>query len=213
MSMAYVPEPGDAWGPRGRTTPAMRRTALALALLVLFWASQRVANPWTGWIRAGVVSALATGPTTTSAVLRMVRPVATFVAARSWGAVLDWWLRTEPTPRTAGRVVDTYGWHRRGGGFDFVPGDVIRFPAGAPVRAASTGEVETVRSSPGVVVVRMPSGARLVYAHVQAVQVRVGERVVRGTPIATAGPTPVLVEVRIRGFPANPAPYVAQVLR
>jgi murein DD-endopeptidase MepM/ murein hydrolase activator NlpD len=207
--MAYVPEPGGSWGTGGRSTPAMRRTAAALALLLLFWASQRVPNPWSAWVRATVATALATGPETTTAVVRMARPVATWVAATSWGAVLDWWFRPT-TSSPAGRLVATYGWHRRGGGWTFTPGDVVRVPRGVPIRAATGGRV---RVGGGRIVIRSPSGLRLVYAGLGTIRVRSGDRVTPGTPVATAGTAPVQVELWVRGFPADPAPYVARMLR
>ena len=213
MSMAYVPGPGDAWGPKGRTTPAMRRSAAALALLVLFWASQKVENPYAGGIRAGVASLLATGPTTTTGVLQAVRPLAAFAARQSWGAVMDWWLAAHPRSRPRGEILTTYGWHRRGRGYVFVPGDTVRLSAGTPVRAFAAGVVEVVRRDSGLVVERAPSGTRVVYLHVRAIRVRPGEPVARGSTLAVAGPQPIAVDVVVHGFPANPASYVAQILR
>lgn len=88
-------------------------------------------------------------------------------------------------------------------------------PAGTPVRAARTGTVTVARwvdSYGYTVALKHELGVTSVYAHLSAILVRPGERVVLGQPIGRVGSTgassgPHLhLEVRVRGAAVDPLP-------
>ena len=92
-------------------------------------------------------------------------------------------------------------------------------PAGAPVLAAGAGRV--VHAGPlaggwgNVVVIDHGGGVRTWYAHLSATRVRIGQRVLRGAPIALAGASGrasgshLHFEVRVRGAAVDPRTALA----
>jgi murein DD-endopeptidase MepM/ murein hydrolase activator NlpD len=118
-----------------------------------------------------------------------------------------------------GSIVSGYGWRADpfGEGWKIHWGLDIAAPEGAPVAARAEGNVVFAgwAGSYGLVVV-LEHGRdwHTLYAHLRTVHVRVGDRVRAGAAIGEVGSTgrstgPHLhFEVRYRGFPVDPIPYL-----
>ena len=100
---------------------------------------------------------------------------------------------------------------------DFHPGLDIAAPKGAPVVAAAGGEV--IHAGPAgtygnLIAVRQPDGTETRYAHLAAVDVKVGDKIAAGTHLGAVGSTgrstgPHLhFEVRKAGKAVDPRPFL-----
>ncbi len=104
-----------------------------------------------------------------------------------------------------------------GNGTGFHPGLDIAAGAGTPVVAAAAGEV--IHAGPtgtygNMIAVRLADGTETRYAHLSAVGVKVGDRVLAGSPLGAVGSTgrstgPHLhFEVRRAGKAVDPRPFL-----
>ena len=109
------------------------------------------------------------------------------------------------------RIHPVYGVARMHNGLD------IDAPFGAPIRSAGDGEVvmAEVRGGYGnAVVVDHGNGIATLYAHMAAFTVEPGQRVLQGDILGAVGSTGLSTgphlhwEVRVKGQPVNPLPYV-----
>jgi peptidoglycan hydrolase-like protein with peptidoglycan-binding domain len=100
-------------------------------------------------------------------------------------------------------------------GSRFHPGIDLEASTGTPVGAAAWGRVTWAGSADGygkLVVVAHGSGVRTFYAHLSRIDVRLGQRVARGSRVGLVGATgettgPHLhFEVRVRGAAVDPIP-------
>ena len=118
-----------------------------------------------------------------------------------------------------GSIVSGYGWRADpfGEGWRIHWGLDIAAPEGAPVAARAEGSVVFAgwAGSYGLVVgLEHGRDWHTLYAHLRTVHVRVGDRVRAGAAIGEVGSTgrstgPHLhFEVRYRGFPVDPIPYL-----
>lgn len=156
------------------------------------------------------------GPHLTSAVRRFQRSIglaADGVVGPTTLAALDAAPRTSPIPLVwplLARVADGFG--PRGNRFH--SGIDLPAPLGTPVLAAGAGFVTWAGPRSGgwglLVVLRHEDGVRTMYAHLSAIDVRVGDVVAGGTVIGRVGATgdatgPHLhFEVRVRGAAIDP---------
>ncbi|GBD28935.1 Murein hydrolase activator NlpD [bacterium HR32] len=118
-----------------------------------------------------------------------------------------------------GALVSGYGWRDDpfGEGWHFHSGVDVAAPEGAPVAARADGGVEYAgwASAYGLVVVLAHgSDYQTLYAHLRRIRVQRGDRVRAGQLVGEVGSTgrstgPHLhFEVRYRGVPVDPIPYL-----
>lgn len=90
-------------------------------------------------------------------------------------------------------------------------------PGGSPIVAAMSGRVILARAGSGYgnyIIVDHGNGYATLYAHCSKLLVKKGQRVSRGQQIAKVGSTGASTgnhlhfEVRVKGTPVNPAPYI-----
>jgi len=140
--------------------------------------------------------------------------------------IVDRWNHTPSIPPTAGYLSSPFGirlipFARRNESDDgllgFHSGIDITNAEGTPIQATADGEVEEAgwmeRYGNGVVLSHGP-GVETLYAHMSKVLVKEGQQVVRGDILGEMGRTgnatgPHLhYEVRLKGRPVNPMPYM-----
>jgi murein DD-endopeptidase MepM/ murein hydrolase activator NlpD len=111
-----------------------------------------------------------------------------------------------------GRVLAGFGPQVGGKRLDGVD---IATPAGAPVQAAADGRVVYAGADlPGygkLILVQHEGEWVTAYAHLGAFEAAEGARVKKGETIALAGPLKLHFQVRRRGEPTDPAPYLPPV--
>lgn len=130
-----------------------------------------------------------------------------------------------PITPTWGWLASSYGWRRHpmgGAAPDHHWGIDIAAPAGTPVLATMDGEVAYAgwHGSYGIVVYLLHgAGWSSLYGHLQAVAVRTRERVRCAQVVGYVGSTGISTgphlhfELRYRGYPVDPVPYLLQASR
>jgi murein DD-endopeptidase MepM/ murein hydrolase activator NlpD len=140
--------------------------------------------------------------------------------------IIDRWNRTPSIPPTAGYLSSPFGFRLSpfarsneadDGLVGFHQGVDITNSEGTPIQATADGEVEQAgpmgRYGNGVVLSHGPQLDTL-YAHMSRVAVKVGQTVSRGDILGYMGRTGMATgvhlhyEVRLRGRPVNPMPYM-----
>ena len=130
-------------------------------------------------------------------------------------------LRVMPTgtyiPPYRGEVSSDYGWRDMDGKNDFHYALDIRGPKGTPVAATDGGTVSFTGQSRGYgnyIILDHEDGVQSLYAHLNTIDVAVGDKVGQGDTIATIGNTGnafgyhVHFEIRIDGVNKNPRDYL-----
>jgi murein DD-endopeptidase MepM/ murein hydrolase activator NlpD len=207
MSTA-APSPGG----RSKRWSVATLQAAAAAVLLAGWVGLGVVRtPLAVAVRHRVVWVLSQDPLAPRVALTALER---FVAARSWGAVLDFGRRLAAqlpltgsvAPVPDGRLVDAFGWHRDGTGYQFEAGAVLEGPVAGPVLASTAG---IVRIATGTVWIAANRTTEVGYQGVTGLAVHSREYVQVGQVLGrSSGRVTVLVDEA--GFPVNPSttPYL-----